>query len=48
MRPEPFNQRLQPAIELVFGNAPRIFLGSIIAFWVGDFANAWVMARMKV
>src|SRR3954462_9099211 len=35
---EPFNRALQPAIEVVFGNTPRIFLASVIAFWAGDFA----------
>jgi uncharacterized integral membrane protein (TIGR00697 family) len=45
---EPLNMRLQPALEMVFGNTWRILLGSIIAFWMGDFANSYVMAKMKV
>ncbi|MDJ0655861.1 MAG: queuosine precursor transporter [Xanthomonadales bacterium] len=45
---EPFNQVLQPAIETVFGNTWRIVVASIAAFWVGDFVNAYVMAKMKV
>lgn len=45
---EPFNRLYQPAIELVFGNTWRIVAGSIVAFWVGDFANSYVLARMKV
>lgn len=45
---EPFNQRLQPALELVFGNTWRIALGSILAFWAGDFVNSYVLARLKV
>lgn len=45
---EPLNQRVQPALEIVFGNTWRILLGSVIAFWVGDFANSYVMAKMKV
>jgi uncharacterized integral membrane protein (TIGR00697 family) len=45
---EPFNKVLQPAIETVFGSGPRIIAASIIAFWVGDFANALVMAKMKI
>jgi queuosine precursor transporter len=32
----------------VFGNTWRIIAASIIAFWAGDFVNAYVMARMKV
>lgn len=45
---EPFNTVLQPAIETVFGGTWRIVLASILAFWIGDFVNAYVMARMKV
>lgn len=39
---------LQPALVMVFGGTWRIVLGSIIAFWAGDFVNSYVMARMKV
>ncbi len=45
---EPFNATLQPALEIVFGNTWRIALASMIGYWVGDFVNAFVMARMKV
>jgi len=45
---EPFNAALQPALETVFGNTWRIVVASIIAFWIGDFVNAYVMAKMKV
>ncbi|WP_306249650.1 queuosine precursor transporter [Parvularcula sp. IMCC14364] len=38
----------QPAYEEVFGLTPRIVFASIIAFWAGELANAFVMARMKV
>lgn len=38
----------QAAYVEVFGQTPRIVLASIIAFWAGEFANAFVMARMKV
>jgi uncharacterized integral membrane protein (TIGR00697 family) len=31
----------------VFGNSWRIVLASITAFWVGEFANSFVLARMK-
>ena len=40
--------RGQPAMAEVFGNTPRIFAASIAAFWAGEFANAFVLARMKV
>lgn len=45
---EPFNAVLQPALMTVFGNTWRIVVASIVAFWIGDFVNAYVMARMKV
>ena len=38
----------QPAYEFVFGNSWRIVAASMIAFWVGEFANSFVLARMKV
>ncbi|QWC56304.1 queuosine precursor transporter [Erythrobacter sp. 3-20A1M] len=38
----------QPAYEFVFGNSWRIVLASMIAFWIGEFANSYVLARMKV
>ncbi len=45
---EPFNQKFQPALELVFGSTWRIVAGSIVAFWAGDFANSYVLAKMKL
>jgi queuosine precursor transporter len=45
---EPFNQVMQPALAVVFGNTWRIVVGSMIAFWVGDFVNSYIMAKMKV
>ncbi len=38
----------QSAYEAVFGQVPRIVLASIVAFWAGEFANSYVLARMKV
>ncbi|MCG2840387.1 queuosine precursor transporter [Sandaracinobacter sp. RS1-74] len=38
----------QEALAGVMGQAPRIFAASVTAFWAGEFANAFVMARMKV
>ena len=38
----------QGAYEQVFGQVPRIVLASILAFWAGEFANSYVLARMKV
>ena len=45
---EPFNAVIQPALEVVFGNTWRIVAGSILAFWVGDFVNSFVLAKMKL
>jgi len=38
----------QAAYEQVFGQVPRIVFASMIAFWVGEFVNSYVLARMKV
>jgi uncharacterized integral membrane protein (TIGR00697 family) len=43
-----YNRLLQPALEVVFGNTWRIALASLVAFWVGDFVNSYVLAKMKV
>ncbi|MDB5967821.1 MAG: hypothetical protein JWQ90_271 [Hydrocarboniphaga sp.] len=45
---DPYNRVLQPALETVFGNTWRIVLGSMAAYWVGDFLNSLVMAKMKL
>lgn len=38
----------QSALAEVFGQVPRIFIASIIAFWAGEMANAFVLARLKL
>jgi uncharacterized integral membrane protein (TIGR00697 family) len=38
----------QEAYESVFGQVPRIVFASMIAFWVGEFANSYVLARLKL
>ena len=38
----------QDAMEMIYGNTPRILIGSFIAFICGSMVNAWVMSRMKV
>jgi len=43
-----FMKSYQPALEAVFGNAWRIALGSMIAFWCGSFANSYTLAKMKI
>ena len=32
----------------MFGQVPRIVLASILAFWAGEFVNAFVLAKMKL
>jgi uncharacterized integral membrane protein (TIGR00697 family) len=43
-----YNQALQPALETAFGTTGRIVLASIVAYWVGDFVNSFVLAKMKL
>jgi uncharacterized integral membrane protein (TIGR00697 family) len=38
----------QPALEAVFGILPRIFIASLVAYWAGEFSNAYVMAKLKL
>ena len=38
----------QSDYENVFGNSWRIVLASIAAFWAGEFANSYVLAKMKL
>ena len=38
----------QPAYERVFGSGWRIILASMTAFFVGEFLNSFVMAKMKI
>ena len=38
----------QPAYEIVFGSTWRVVAASITAFFVGEFANSFILAKMKV
>jgi uncharacterized integral membrane protein (TIGR00697 family) len=38
----------QAAFSTVFGFVPRILAASLVAFWAGEFANSYVMARLKL
>jgi hypothetical protein len=38
----------QEAFQTVFGNTPRIVLASLIAYFCGEFANSYTLARLKV
>ncbi len=38
----------QKAIEMIFGQTPRIVLASLTAFWMGEFVNSFVLAKIKL
>lgn len=38
----------QNAVNLIFGQTPRIVFASLLAFWLGEFMNSFVLAKMKV
>jgi uncharacterized integral membrane protein (TIGR00697 family) len=38
----------QAAYEAIFGFVPKMVGASLIAYWCGEFANSYTMARMKV
>ena len=38
----------QDAYVKIFGFVPRMVLASLIAYWCGEFANSFTLARMKV
>jgi uncharacterized integral membrane protein (TIGR00697 family) len=38
----------QAAFVAVFGILPRVLISSLIAFWAGEFANSYTMAKLKV
>jgi len=45
--PAPFWKN-QAAYEVAFGNAWRISLASMIAYFCGEFVNSFVLAKMKI
>ncbi|KAA3636249.1 MAG: VUT family protein [Calditrichaeota bacterium] len=38
----------QAAHEAVFGTTPRIVFASITAYWIGEFSNSYILAKMKI
>lgn len=38
----------QAAFVTVFGFLPRILIASLIAYWAGEFANSYTMAKLKL
>ncbi|MBI5707866.1 MAG: queuosine precursor transporter [Armatimonadetes bacterium] len=45
---EGYNKIIDPAVKTVFDNGWRIAAGSMLAFWVGDFVNSFILAKMKI
>src|SRR5919106_5489997 len=45
--PAPFGAS-QPAYDEVLGQTPRILLASFVAYLIGEFANAFVLAKLKL
>lgn len=43
-----YARQYQEHLVGVFGDTPRIALGSMIAFWCGSFSNSFVLAKMKL
>ncbi len=46
--PAPIFWQNQGAYQLILGAVPRIVLGSIIAYFVGEFSNSYVLSKMKI
>lgn len=38
----------QQAYESILGFIPRVVVGSILAYWAGEFVNSYVLAKMKI
>jgi queuosine precursor transporter len=38
----------QQAFETIFGVLPRLVAGSLLAYWLGEFANSYTLARLKL
>jgi queuosine precursor transporter len=46
--PAPVFWQNQTAYDLILGSVPRIVFGSIIAYFVGEFSNSYVLSKMKI
>jgi queuosine precursor transporter len=38
----------QDAYQAILGSTPRIVLGSLVAYFAGEFSNSFVLAKMKI
>lgn len=39
---------MQQSFQQILGQTPRIVAASLIAFWCGEFVNAYILAKMKI
>jgi uncharacterized integral membrane protein (TIGR00697 family) len=46
--PAPIFWQNQAAYEVILGSVPRIVLGSIVAYFAGEFSNSYVLSKMKI
>lgn len=38
----------QSAVNLIFGQTPRVVLASLLGFWTGEFVNSFILAKLKL
>ena len=38
----------QKAFETIFGIVPRVIAASLVAYWAGEFANSYTLAKLKI
>lgn len=48
MIPSPISWQNKTAFETIFSNSLRVVACSMLAFWVGEFANSFTLAKMKI
>lgn len=41
-------QEYVEAVNMIFGQTPRIVAASVLGFWAGEFVNSFVLAKMKL
>lgn len=44
----PDQQNTAQAFSTILGLVPRIVLASLVAYWVGEFVNSYVLAKLKI
>lgn len=44
----PFWEHKQSAYDTILGYVPRVLLASFVAYLIGEFANSFVLAKMKI